>query len=55
MTAKTAGFYTERKTFHKMLLCHALLDIFEENGQNLSDILHVMLARRLGNAVFFAA
>jgi len=44
MTAQTAGLYTERNTFHKILLSHTLLDMFKENGQNLSDILHVMIA-----------
>jgi hypothetical protein len=51
ITARTAGFYTERKMSHKILLFHMLSDMFEENGQNRSDILHIMLAQRLGNAV----
>jgi len=55
MTDRTAGFYAERKMFYKILLFNTVSDMFEENGQNLSDILHVMLARRLGNAVFVAA
>jgi hypothetical protein len=54
MTGWTAGFYTERRKFHKILLSHILVDMFEENGQNLSDILYVTLAWNLGNAVFVA-
>ena len=46
MTARTVGFYTERKTLHKILLSPTLLDVFEKNGQNLSDILHVMLCSK---------